>query len=184
MKSLILRLALISGLAALLPQTPTRSSAAILTHDPDASLKAALEQFRAGRNNEALAVLSETLKTHPGHAPTHQLMGLILSAQGKDDEALSHLQKSVELWPDHPVYWTNLAIFYLRHSRMADAEQALQKSLEAGSSSAITFTLLGLVRLEQNEEPEAVNFFKKSPDVAPDDVSSWYYSGLAHQSLA
>ena len=85
--------------------------------DAEAGFNEALQAFRVGDRQKAVTVLEETLKAQPDHAPSHELLGLALSALGKSEEALQHLREALRLWPDQPVYWTNLAIFYLRQSR-------------------------------------------------------------------
>jgi Flp pilus assembly protein TadD len=158
-------------------------SGSAFAQDAEAGFNQALQAFRAGDRQKAVTVLEAVLKAHPDHAPSHELLGLSLAALGESSGALSHLREAVKLWPDQPVYWTNLAIFYLRQSRTDEAEKALKQSLEVEPSPP-AFRLLGLIRLDQNWGEEAVQLFQKALDLAPDDVESWYYLGLAHQSLA
>lgn len=155
----------------------------IFAQDAEAGFNQALQAFRAGDRQKAVTVLEAVVKAHPDHAPSHELLGLSLSALGENSEALRHLREAVKLWPDQPVYWTNLAIFYLRQSRTDEAEKALKQSLEVEPSPP-AFRLLGLIRLDQNWGDEAVQLFNKALNLAPDDVESWYYLGLAQQSLA
>jgi tetratricopeptide (TPR) repeat protein len=149
----------------------------------EADFSLALQAFRAGDKERTVAILGETLKQHPDHAPSHELLGLAFSALGKNQEALQHLREATKLWPDHPVYWTNLGIFYLGQSRTEDAETALRRSVEVDPNPP-ALRLLGLIRLDQQVGGEAVQYFSKALDLAPDDAESWYYLGLAQHSLA
>jgi Flp pilus assembly protein TadD len=151
--------------------------------DAEAGFNQALRTFRAGEKRKAVAVLQEILRTHPDHAPSHELLGLALSELGDSSEALRQLREAVKLWPDQPVYWTNLAIFYIGQAQTDEAEKALNKSLDV-QPSARAFRLLGLIRVEQQRGEEAVRLFRKALDLARDDVESWYHLGLAQQSLA
>jgi Flp pilus assembly protein TadD len=151
--------------------------------DVEAVFRQALQEFQGGEKQEAAAALEEILKAHPDHAPSHELLGLALSSLGNNDQALRHLREAVKLWPGQPVYWTNLGIFYLGQSRTEDAETALRRSVELNPKPP-AFRLLGLIRLDQNMGGEAVQLFSKALGLAPDDIESWYYLGLAQHSLA
>jgi len=151
--------------------------------DTPADFSQALEAFRAEENRNAATLLETVLKEHPDHAPSHELLGLSLSALGEESEALHHLREATILWPDQPVYWINLAVLYLRQSRAEEAEKALNKSLDV-QPSAHALRLLALIRLDQNAGEDAVQLFRKALGLAPDAVESWYYLGLAQQSLA
>src|SRR5208283_2535294 len=144
----------------------------------EADFSLALQAFRAGDKERTVAILGENLKQHPDHAPSHELLGLSLSAIGRNEEALQHLREATKLWPDHPVYWTNLGIYYLGQSRAEDAETALGRSVEVDPNPP-ALRLLGLIRLDQQAGGEAVQLFRKALDLAPDDAESWYYLGLA-----
>lgn len=151
--------------------------------DVEAAFRQALQEFQEGEKQKAAAALEEILKAHPDHAPSHELLGLAFSALGKSEEAQQHLREATKLWPNQPVYWTNLGIFYLSQSRTEDAEAALRRSVEVDPNPP-AYRLLGLIRLDQNAGGEAVQLFSKALDLAPDDVESWYYLGLAQHSLA
>lgn len=155
----------------------------VMGQDGEPAFRQALQEFRQGEKQAAAVTLREILKTHPDHAPSHELLGLSLSALGKSEEAEIHLREATQLWPHQPVYWTNLGIFYLGRSQTVDAEAALRKSLEVAPSPP-AYRLLGLIRLDQNLGGEAVQLFSKALALAPDDVDSWYYLGLAQHSLA
>jgi tetratricopeptide (TPR) repeat protein len=151
--------------------------------DNPAAFSQALEAFRAGQNRKAATLLETVLKEHPDHAPSHELLGLSLSALGEESEALRHLREATILWPDQPVYWINLAVFYLRQSRAEEAEKALNRSLDV-QPSAHALRLLALIRMDQNAVEDAAQLLRKALGLAPDAVESWYYLGLAQQSLA
>jgi tetratricopeptide (TPR) repeat protein len=154
-----------------------------LLPEADRIFRQAAEDFRAGRAADALARLKDGLKAYPDDPPMLHLAGLIHSNLGENQAAQLYLERAVKLWPDHPVYWINLGIFYMRSSRVAEAEKALLRSLRI-SPSPTAYSLMGLIRLDQNAGEKAVDFLKKSLDLTKDDVRSWYYLGLAHQSLA
>jgi len=123
------------------------------------------------------------LEIYPDDPPLLHLAGLVLSELGENRAAQTYFERAVKLWPDHPVYWINLGIFYLRISRIPDAEAALMRSV-AISPNPAAYNLLGIIRLDQNAGEQAVDFLKKSLDLNRREVRSWYYLGLAHQSLA
>lgn len=149
----------------------------------EAEFSLALKAFRVGDKERTVAILGESLKQHPDYPPSHELLGLAFSALGRSAEAEQHLREATKLWPNQPVYWTNLGIFCLGESRTEEAETALRKSLELAPTPP-AFRLLGLIRLDQNVGGEAVQWFTKALNLAPDDVESWYYLGLAQHSLA
>jgi tetratricopeptide (TPR) repeat protein len=164
-----------------IPTHPEQTSE--LLPEAERIYRQAADDLRAGRTDEALARVKEGLKTYPDDPPMTHLAGLIHSRLGENQAAKHFLERAVKLWPDNPVYWINLGIFYMRISRIRDAELALLRSVGI-SPNPTAYNLLGLVRLDQNAGEQAVDFLKKSLDLKRDDVRSWYYLGLAHQSLA
>lgn len=162
---------------------PSPQQTGDLLPEADRIFRQAAADFRAGRAADALARLKDGLKAYPDDPPMVHLAGLIYSNLGENQAAQLYLERAVKLWPDHPVYWINLGIFYMRSSRVAEAEKALQRSLRI-SPSPTAYSLMGLIRLDQNAGEKAVDFLKKARDLSRDDARSWYYLGLAHQSLA
>lgn len=163
--------------------TPAQGQNRPFAQDADVGLRLALQAFRTGDNEKTVAILTGNLREHPDHAPSHEILGLSLSALGKNGEALLHLREATKLWPDHPMYWTNLGIFYLGQSQIEDAEAALGKSVEVDPNPP-ALRLLGLIRLDQHKGGEAVESFNKALALSPDDAESWYDLGLAHHSFA
>lgn len=60
----------------------------IFAQDAEAGFNQALQAFRAGDRQKAVTVLEAVVKAHPDHAPSHELLGLSLSALGENSEAL------------------------------------------------------------------------------------------------
>jgi tetratricopeptide (TPR) repeat protein len=144
----------------------------------------ALQQYAAGQQDRAVTTLKETLSADPDFAPAHELMGLILAADSAGPQAaLSHLLRATELWPDHSVYWVNLAIFYVRGSSIAEAEKALQHSLNSAPCPQ-AYELLAIVRLDQQRTQEAIKLLRQATALAPEELSGWYYLGLAYQAAS
>jgi tetratricopeptide (TPR) repeat protein len=170
-------LAVVCLLLCLLPCPPA------CAQNAEADFGLALQAFQAGDKQKAAEILQDILKQHPEHAPSHELLGLSLSGLARNEEALPHLREATKLWPRQAIYWANLGIFYLGQARTEEAEAALRKSVEL-SPNPPSFRLLGLIRLDQNAGGEAVQFFNKALALAPDDVESWYYLGLAQHSLS
>ena len=71
--------------------------------------QAAVAQYDSGKYAEAAVRLERILRQVPESFESHELLGLVYSAQSEDAKANPHLEKAVRLKPDSAAARTNLA---------------------------------------------------------------------------
>ncbi len=104
---------------------------------PDAALRAAMEEYRASRYENAAAQFEALVATYPGDPDARNNYGLTLVMLGKMPEAQLHLETVRFASPDHAPGFLNLALVYL----LADQRQAFYElwktlgTLESPSST-------------------------------------------------
>jgi len=93
----------------------------------------------AGKNDEAIAKLHESLEQNPDFALAHSALGVLYGKVGKHEEAVKHAQRGCELEPNDPFSFTALSVIYQRafqgtqdHRYIQLAEDAMARSQMLG----------------------------------------------------
>jgi tetratricopeptide (TPR) repeat protein len=89
----------------------------------------------AGKLEEAVAKLQESLAADPSYALAHSALAVTLQKLGKHEEAVEHAQNVCDLAPDDPFSYTALSVILQRvYAGTGDmrfvrlAEEAMDKS--------------------------------------------------------
>lgn len=114
-----------------------------------------LRHLEAGRQDEAMKVLAQVLKSDPGQAAAYVLLvGAMLAQSGKYDEAIPLYQEAIRLNPDEP-----RAYFYLgvAHHARGDEEacnRIWDELTKRFRGDAMDHYQRGLRLLRENKLPE------------------------------
>jgi tetratricopeptide (TPR) repeat protein len=68
----------------------------------------------AGKLEEAVAKLNESLAADPNYALAHSALAVVLQRLGRHEEAIEHAQKVCQLDPDDPFSFTALSVTFQR----------------------------------------------------------------------
>jgi tetratricopeptide (TPR) repeat protein len=82
--------------------------------DPVALYDEADKLKDAGKLDEAVAKLNESLAADPNYALAHSALAVVLQRLGRHDEAIQHAEKVCELEADDPFSYTALSVTYQR----------------------------------------------------------------------
>lgn len=82
----------------------------------------------AGKNEEAVAKLNETLAVDPTYTLAHSALAVVLTRLKRHDEAVAHAQKVCELEPNDAFSFTALSVACQRAGRILDAENAMARA--------------------------------------------------------
>ncbi len=82
----------------------------------------------AGKLDEAVGKLQESLALDPTHVLTHSALGVILQRLGRLDEAIAHATKVCELEPKDPFSFTQLSVICQRCGKIPEAEAAMAQA--------------------------------------------------------
>ncbi len=122
----------------------------------DASLREALALHQAGRVEEAIAVGRTALRSRPGDARVHHLLGTMLMSLGRSGEALPHLQTASRLQPDNTQPKLQLALALHQIGRIAEAATAYRVVLAWTPSAGDAHCNLGLIENSMHHMGRAV----------------------------
>ncbi|MFT5314303.1 MAG: folate-binding protein YgfZ, partial [Candidatus Krumholzibacteriia bacterium] len=87
----------------------------------------ALLKFTAGEDEQAVAMLEESLRLDPTRAEAFEALGVILGRLEKFHEAIDIFRRLEEVAPEESMVHTNLSLFYMQIGEKEEAEH--QKSL-------------------------------------------------------
>lgn len=97
----------------------------------------AIRLFSANQDEEALALLEESIRLDPGFADAYEALGVILGRTERYLQAIDIFRRLEEVAPGEPMVHTNLSLFYMKIGDKDEAErQKAQATLKrfAGTS--------------------------------------------------
>src|SRR5689334_20212026 len=116
----------IPGQTATRPQTPQAGSRVL-------SIQKAMEEvarlYEGRQYGPAAHICSHILAARPRMAAAHNLMGVILNAQGKKKEAVKSVQRAVNLQPRNGQFWANLGEIERQRGKLQEALAALARAI-------------------------------------------------------
>jgi len=115
----------------------------------------AIEQFKAGNLDAALASADKALSIESREAMFHEAKGQILEKSGRKEDALKSYSKAVDLYPDMFVYRLERGLLLFDLNRLEPARDDLAKANSVVPTS-IAFLRLGDIAKSQGRRQEAV----------------------------
>jgi tetratricopeptide (TPR) repeat protein len=114
-----------------LPQPAPRESAPGPHTDSARALDArALEAWRQGELEEALALFASAVEADPDDAVPRSNYGRLLLLMTANEQALGQLERAAELTPDDPRVWVDLLSYYERNILLERAAYARERARE------------------------------------------------------
>ncbi|HVY58246.1 MAG TPA: tetratricopeptide repeat protein [Xanthobacteraceae bacterium] len=121
----------------------------------------------AGRFADMEAYARRLLKSLPGHALLHELLGIALSAQGRHSDALPQLERAVHRAPGDAQFWENLGLCQQRLEHFTEAETSLRRALALRPFSVEALNALGTVLKALHRTGEAEQVLRQALSLAP-----------------
>ena len=151
--------------------------------DLTAQLQMAIELHQSGSLNEACEAYAHILKTEPGHADAHHLLGLVAFQRAEFDGALDLIDKAITLDPQAAIYHSNRGrvLKAVGNNRAAAAAFARSLYLQLGVPASLS-DLAG-AHLDSGEPETAILFAGRAIERGPDLASAHYNYGLAATAL-
>lgn len=126
-----------------------------------------------GKANSAKLILREIIRSNPGNAEAHMLLGAALAAlvdNDKYDEAISEEQQAIQLDPKSSGAHRILGMIYANQHKVDDSISELKKACELNPSSFVAHRDLATVYHSAGRKEEAISGFKKAIEIKPDSV--------------
>lgn len=125
------------------------------------------DAFKAGRVEEAEALLRETLRLDPDHADAYNRLGFLAARRGDGAGALEYLRKASALKPDSAEFASNLGSAALQFGDAEAAAAALERAVALNAALPQTHYNLGLVRQKQGQHEAAIACFQRALALHP-----------------
>jgi tetratricopeptide (TPR) repeat protein len=137
------------------------------TPEEDVELSRALT--RAGKRDEALAVLDEVLRRLPYHGEALRREAELAFDAAEFDEARRHQRARLEASPTDYAGWVALAETERRRNDYEAAEAALREAEKLSPDASVPKTKLGELAYERGDTATAVALWKRSVELNPEN---------------
>jgi tetratricopeptide (TPR) repeat protein len=126
------------------------------------AMKRALDHYNAGRLQQAGNLCRQLVQARPRHAEAHNLLAVILKAQGNDAGAVKTLQRAIHLDPNNALFHSNLGEIERQRGKTFEAGVALNRALELDPNSPQALNNLGILHFDKRDFEEAVKFYQQA----------------------
>lgn len=133
--------------------------------------KQALDDYKAGRLDQAARGLESVVKKAPDNVTAHSLLGYIYLRQDKNAPAVAEMEKVIKLAPKEDDAHKNLAGAYLRAGRYDDAAAQYKIVLAHSPRDAGSLFGLAMAQGQAGRNDDAVASFRQAIAVRPTSVA-------------
>jgi tetratricopeptide (TPR) repeat protein len=139
---------------------------------------AANELTAAGKNDEAIALLSEAITELPQNAVPYYYRGRAYEKAGKSEEALQDYEKANEFKPDFILPYSRSGMIWARKGDYEKAGDFYKKALDSGDQDPTTLYNYGVCLTNLGRGPEAGPVFEKLLAQDPEYSDAYYQLGI------
>jgi len=135
-------------------------------------LMRAMQQFMAGKSEEALSLVETALKENPKELSPYPEMANALVRQGRPADAITLLSKVLQAFPDHPPSHYTIAFCYVRQGDVRQAIGHLRKTIQAAPDWAEPLMSLAWILATSDDDDifngkEAVELATRAVQLTP-----------------
>ncbi|UCB51673.1 MAG: tetratricopeptide repeat protein [Candidatus Zixiibacteriota bacterium] len=131
--------------------------------------------------DRAESLFMEYIRSHPGDARVHFLLGSIALQREELEKAKTEFEAAVS-WEDSvPDSWINLALIYLRQDSTKKAIQVYRQALEKVNDKVGLWFLLGSAYAQDGQFDSALVVLRKASDKNPHDTRILFALGSAYE---
>lgn len=144
-----------------------------------AEAQQAVALFRAGRDDEVIALARGFTQRHPAHALGWMLWAAALKRQNRHADALAPAQRAIDLLPDRPELHSNLGTSLYRLDRFDEAEAAYRRALALDAAHPDALFNLGRLQTRLGRFAESAATFEALIRARPGDAEAHTERGIA-----
>ncbi|HYL97316.1 MAG TPA: tetratricopeptide repeat protein, partial [Blastocatellia bacterium] len=146
--------------------------------EADVAVNQAILDYEAGRYDEALRLLRETLSSDPNHIEALYYVGLIRMAQKQYDPAIVALERARELAPRDLAIAFHLGVVYFALEQYDKAEPLLTEVFNADPTRDSLGYYVGFMRYRRKDYQGALDAFSadRSTDLTLQQLTRFYKS--------
>ena len=140
---------------------------------------AALQNFQAGRLDEAERLFRQVLAVNPRHADTLHLLGVIAYQTGRHDLAADMIRKAIAINPREASLHSNLGNLFKEQGRLDEAVACYRRAIELKPDFSEALNNLGNALRAQKQLDEAFTSYRRALELRPDDPEAHYNLAMA-----
>ena len=126
------------------------------------AMEEALQLYKDRQYGPAAHLCAHIIAARPRMAPAHNLMGVILNAEGKKKEAVKSVQRAVNLQPRNGQFLANLGEIERQRGKLQEALAALACAISVSPKLPQAHNNMGIVRFERKEYELALESFRRA----------------------
>lgn len=159
--------------------TTPSSNASSRREDPGALVSAALAHHRAGRLAQAKRGYEEVLATHPDHADSLHLLGVVAHQSGHFQVAVDLIERAIRVDDGNPHFHNNLGEACRALGRTHDAVGHCERALALDPGNVDASCNLGNALLDLGRTHEAIAAYRRALSLDPRLGEAHYNLGNA-----
>jgi tetratricopeptide (TPR) repeat protein len=137
----------------------------------------AIQHHQAGRLGDAETLYRQILATHPNHADTLHLLGLLNYQAGRAAAAIDLIERAIAINSKSDAYFSNLGLALAACGKTDQAIAAYQQAIALRPDSAVTHVNLAIVLHERGDLEAAKGACHKAVSLRPDHVDGHFLLG-------
>ena len=135
---------------------------------PARAIEMAGKLYGDQKYRQAEKVCRQIIKSRPGYADAHNVLGVTLSSLGESKDAVTSLKRAVKLAPKAASYHANLGEILRIKGDLTEAGIALRDSIRIDPNNAQAHNNLGIVHYEKKQYDAAVEQYRIALKLRPD----------------
>lgn len=147
------------------------------------ALDEAIKLYGEGNLGAAASLTAQIVAARPRLAEAHNLMGVVLSAQGKRAEAVKAFTRATRLQPRNAQFFSNLGEIERQRGKLQEAAIALSEALRLNPNNPQALNNLGIVHFDRKEFDEAAKCYALALEKLPDYPEAHNNLGNALRAL-
>src|SRR5262245_33223444 len=136
-----------------------------------------------GRNDEALALIEQSLALVPDQADWHSNFGIVLQSNDRLDLAIDSYRRAIAIDPSHANAHNNLGVLLRATGQPAEAEAAYRAAIRLDPEHIDAYTNLGILLNALKRTEEAAACYCKVITLRPKHREARRLLALAHSTL-
>lgn len=147
-------------------------------------LRTAAEHVRAGRPDQALAVVRKVLARSPGQPQANQIAAAVLARKNMIDRAMYHAERAVAGAPDDAVTQMTLGQVRMAAGRFEEAIEALDRAAALEPERAAVHIARGSALHHAHRYEQAIEAHRLGLELDPTALEGWLNLGASQMALA
>lgn len=153
-------------------------------HNPlDGPLASAMDLIHMNKEDEAIAIIEESLENHKGDWNAYFLLGWAYRRKQNYSKAKSAFLKAKKENPTQIDIYNEIAICSMELHDYTGAKDTLVEALSLDSENIKVLSNLGVIALKTDDPQEALGFFSVVHDIDPEDSVAIQYLQLIKEQF-